>query len=65
MSVDTYLKGKDTSSYLQAARDDVEVLVSPVMARWSQRVSVDVKGALFWQSLDVRVEHEHGPACRH
>ena len=65
MSVDTYLKGKDTSSYLHAERDEVQVLVSPVMARWSQRVSVDVKGALFWQSLAVQVEHEHGPACRH
>ncbi|MFP4635378.1 MAG: hypothetical protein ACLFRD_05920 [Nitriliruptoraceae bacterium] len=65
MSVDTYLKGKDTSSYLRATRDDVEVLVSPAMARWSQRVRVGVKGALFWRGLDVHAEHAHGPACQH
>jgi hypothetical protein len=65
VSVDTYLKGKNTSDYLRVTHDDVEVLVSPTMARWSQRVSLDVKGAMFWRGLDVDVEHEHGPACRH
>ncbi len=65
MSVDTYLKGKDTSRYLHLAHEDVEVLVSPTMGRWSQRVSLDTKGPAFWRSLDVEVEHEHGPACRH
>ncbi len=65
MSVDTYLKGKDTSDYLRAEKDDVEVLVSPVMARWSQQVRVDTKPGLFGRTLDIQVAHEHGPACRH
>ncbi len=65
MSVDTYLKGKDTSEYLRVEHDDVEVLVSPVMARWSEQVSLGTKGTLFGRRLDVEVEHEHGPACRH
>jgi hypothetical protein len=65
VSVDTYLKGKDTTSYLRIAQDDVEVLVSPTIARFSQRLSVGTKGGLFGRNLDVEVEHEHGPACAH
>jgi hypothetical protein len=65
VSVDTYLKGKDTSEYLRVVHDDIEVLVSPVMASWSERVSVDSRSTLFGRRLEVAVEHEHGPACRH
>jgi len=68
VSVDTYLKGKDTSAYLRltAGEDsDVEVLVAPTMARVSQQVSVSTRPGLFGRRLDVEVEHEHGPACRH
>ncbi len=68
MSVDTYLKGKDTSSYLRLTggeAGDVEVLISPTMARFSQRVSVSTKPGLFGRNLDVEVDHEHRPACRH
>lgn len=65
MSVDTYLKGKDTSGYLRVVHDDVEVLVSPTMARWSQQVNLDTRAGLFGRSLHVEVEHDHGPACRH
>jgi hypothetical protein len=65
VSVDTYLKGKDTSSYLRLVHGDVAVLVSPTMVRWSRSVSLDTKGAWFWKVLDVEVAHEHGPACRH
>ena len=68
MSVDTYLKGKDISAYLRltAGEDsDVEVLVAPTMARFSQQVSVSTKAGLFGRRLDVEVEHAHGPACSH
>jgi hypothetical protein len=68
VSVDTYLKGKDTSRYQRVTSEqhaDVEVLVSPTMAGFSQRVSVDTRVGLFGRHLDVEVEHEHGPACRH
>ena len=64
MSVDTYLKGKDTRDYLRAESDGVEVLVSPVIVQWSQRVSLTVTGWL-GRRLTAVVEHEHGPACRH
>jgi hypothetical protein len=68
VSVDTYLKGKDTRSYQRVTPQehaDVEVLVSPTMGGFSRRVSVDTKAGLFGRRLDVEVEHEHGPACRH
>ena len=68
MSVDTYLKGKDTSDYLRLTAgeaDDVEVLVAPTMARFSQQVSVSTRAGLFGRRLDVEVKHAHGPACRH
>lgn len=61
MSVDIYLKGKDTSGYELVRHEDIEVLVAPDMARWSSRVRLDTKGALFWRGFDVAVEHEHGP----
>ena len=65
MSVDTYLKGKNTSSYLRLEHDGVEVLVSPTMAQWSQRVSLQVERGWLRQRLTAEVEHQHGPACRH
>ena len=65
MSVDTYLKGKDTSRYQRLRHEDVEVLVAPSMARWSQAVRMTASGPRFRRRFDVAVEHEHGPACRH
>lgn len=61
MSVDTYLKGKDTSSYRRVAHDDVEVLVAPSLARFPNTVTMAAKGPRFWRRLDVAVAHEHGP----
>ncbi len=65
MSVDTHLKGKDTSRYQRIAADGVEVLIAPSMARWSRDVRVGTKAGLFSRSLDVEVEHEHTAACQH
>lgn len=65
MSVDTYLKGKDTAGYMRVRHDDVEVLVAPSMARWSQTVRMATKGPRFRRSLALAVEHAHGPACQH
>ena len=61
MSVDTYLKGKDTSGYRHVSHDDVEVLIAPSLAKWSETVTMAAKGPRFWRRLDVAVEHEHGP----
>ena len=65
MSVDTYLKGKDTSAYARVQHDGIEVLVAPAMARWAQRISLAAKPGLVRRGLRVSVDHDHGPACRH
>lgn len=65
MSVDTYLRGKDLTPYERIGIGDVEVLVSPGITRLAEQVHVGTRGAWFWRGIDVRVEHEHGPACRH
>jgi hypothetical protein len=65
VSVDTYLKGKDTSTYRRVAQDGIDVLVAPAMARWSERVDLTTKRGVLGRGLTVDVTHEHGPACRH
>lgn len=65
MSVDTYLRGKDLTPYERVGIGDVEVLVSPTIARLAEQVQVRTRGAWFWRGIEVQVEHEHGPACRH
>jgi hypothetical protein len=61
VSVDTYLKGKDTSGYQRVRQHNVEVLVAPSMARWSRTVRLGTKGSRFRRGFDIAVEHEHGP----
>jgi hypothetical protein len=65
VSVDTYLKGKDTSDYQRLRHDDVEVLIAPSMARWTQSVRMATKGPRFRRGFEIEVEHEHGPTCQH
>lgn len=65
MSVDTYLKSKDTSAYARVEHGDIAVLVAPAIARWAGRVSLAARRRLVGHSLDVALEHAHGPACRH
>lgn len=38
MAVDTYLKGKNTSSYRRVRHDGVEVLVAPTIVRLADEV---------------------------
>ena len=65
MSVDTYLKGKDTSSYATVDHDGSSVLLSPAVVRWAGRVEVDTRRTLLGRRFAVRVEHRHTAACRH
>lgn len=61
MSVDTYLKGKNTSKYQRYIEGGVNVLVAPTLVRWAQWVDLDVKTFLFWKSWAIGVEHRHAP----
>lgn len=61
MSVDTYLKGKDTGGYMRVRDAGIDVLVAPALTRLVEGLSLRARGALFWRSLRVAVAHEHGP----
>lgn len=65
MSVDTYVKGRDTSGYTELERDGVRVLVAPRLARLADGLRVETRGLGPLRRLDVTVEHVHGPACAH
>ena len=56
MSVDTYLRGKDTSEYQVVEGEGVQVLVSPVLADQARWIHVDLQKFLFWKSLAVYAE---------
>lgn len=65
MSVDTYLRGKNTSGYTRLHHDDLEILLAPSLLRWAKDVELDVKSFLFKKSIAVSVEHRHTAACSH
>lgn len=61
MSVDTYLAGKDLSSYRRIEQAGIEILVAPAVLRRADRITLERTGALFWTSLRALVAHEHAP----
>ena len=63
MSVDTYLKGKNTSKYQRVRQNELEILIPPGLSRFAKRIELDAKKFLFWRGFDVWVEakHAHGP----
>lgn len=65
MSVDTYLKGKNTGSYKRVFDDDLEIMVSPKLLQYANIVELVAKKKLLGAKLDVIAHHEHGPNCRH
>jgi hypothetical protein len=65
VSVDTYLKGKNTSRYTSFAQDGVKILVPPRLIQWARWVRIDAKQFLLWRSFDIEAEHQHTRACRH
>jgi len=65
VSVDTYLKGKNTSRYRVMRQDDVKILIAPRLVEWAKSVRLDAKRFLFWDSFDIEVEHRHTRSCQH
>ncbi len=63
MSVDTYLKGKNTSRYQVVRQDGVEILVAFGLPRFAKSVHLGMKSFLFWKSFAVNIDpkHVHGP----
>lgn len=65
MSVDTYLKGKNTAGYTAVTQEGVKILVPYRLLQWAKWVRIDARQFLFWQSFDIEAEHRHGSACQH
>ncbi|MGY9072629.1 MAG: hypothetical protein ACKVHU_06760 [Acidimicrobiales bacterium] len=65
MSVDTHLKGKNLDPYHRVHRDDVTLLLNPKLVTYASNVHVDAGRKLVRKKLQVGVEHQHGPGCRH
>lgn len=65
MSVDTYLKGKNASSYSQRTEGKVKLLLSPKLTAWAEEVHISTTNWLVTRRLRVEVEHRHTAACRH
>ena len=65
MAVDTYLKNKSTAGYQMVRQDDVELLVSPVLARNVKSIHVGLKRFLFLKFWSIQLEplsdHVHAP----
>ena len=60
MSVDTYLKRKNLSSYRRAEIEGVGLLISDSLGGWARTIGITARQFLFWKSLAVEVEHQHG-----
>ena len=64
--MDTYLKGKNLSSYHRAGIEDVSILLSRTLADWAQTIRISASRFLLWTSLSVDVApvdaHAHGGA---
>ncbi len=61
MSVDTYLKGKNTAPYRAIDLEGLKILVANSLVGWAQTVRLGVRQFLLWKSFEVEVEHRHGP----
>lgn len=65
MSVDTYLKGKNLSSYQRIEKGDVEVYLSPELNQWAGYVGLYVQNLIVRKRIKADVEHNHNAACKH
>jgi len=65
VSVDTYLKGKNTSRYRRFHQDDVTIMIEPRLLRYAQRLDIVTRKKLIGSKLVAVAHHEHTAACRH
>jgi hypothetical protein len=61
VSVDTYLKGKNTAPYSAIDLEGLKILVARSLMGWAKTVRLGVSQFLIWKSFEVEVEHQHGP----
>jgi hypothetical protein len=62
VAVDTYLKGKNTSTYRKVRHDDVEVLVAPTIVKLAEEVHLVAQKRLLGRRL-VAVIYRDPSTC--
>ena len=66
MSVDTYLKRKNLSTYRSVQQEDATIHVSGELAGWAAALGIGLRRFLFWTWLTVELtplhQQVHGPA---
>ncbi len=66
MSVDTYLKGKNTSRYRRIHdQDEVTVMVAPSLVGYAHKIELVTRKKLVGSKLVAVAYHEHSHSCRH
>lgn len=64
MSVDTYLKGKNISSYKRVVKDDVTVLLAPMILKQANVVELVAKKKIVGQKVVALIYHDAPDSCR-
>jgi hypothetical protein len=61
VSVDTYLKGKNTQGYQKVSLEDIDILVAPSLAEMSESIDLGLRKFLMFKSfsVDVAVKGHH------
>ncbi|MGH1490379.1 MAG: hypothetical protein ACRBK7_13490 [Acidimicrobiales bacterium] len=65
MSVDTYLKGKDTSSYRRVHHEDITLLIAKPLLQYASRIELVTRRKVLGTKLTAIAHHQHTAACRH
>jgi hypothetical protein len=65
VSVDTYLKGKDTSGYRRIHHEDITILIAKPLLQYASRVELVTRKKLLGTKLTAIAHHQHTAACRH
>lgn len=60
MSVDTYMKGKNTAGYHVTEVDGVKVYVAPSFAGFARSINLRLNKLLFLKSFQIEVESRTG-----
>jgi hypothetical protein len=65
VSVDTYLKGKNTSTYRKIHHEDITILVAKQLVQYASKIELVTKKKLLGTKLTAVAHHQHTAACRH
>jgi len=66
VSVDTYLKGKNTKKYRRIHEDDdIKVIIAPTLVNYAHKIELLTRKKLIGTKLVAVAHHEHSARCNH